>query len=170
MAGLDGEVWTGGVVMGRMLRPGPGSMRGLEWLVRVGPAPLGVWRCAMGWSEVAARSHARRLEGEGWLCRYPMKRGEGSLFVATRRGVGMTDLPVTAAGADGDVVGAPVGNRMGRCLTDHARTGDPGTSRGARRPVVDGQAAMARPHVNGHLFLPIRGHLFSPLAAMISPH
>lgn len=39
MAGLDGEVWTGGVVMGRMLRPGPGSMRGLEWLVRVGPEP-----------------------------------------------------------------------------------------------------------------------------------
>ena len=83
--------------MGRVLRPGPGSMRGLEWLVRVGPAPLGAWRCAMGWSEVAARSHARRLEQAGWLARYPMKRGEGSLFVATRRGVGMTGLPVTAA-------------------------------------------------------------------------
>jgi hypothetical protein len=51
----------------------------------------------MGWSEVAARSHARRLEREGWLCRYPMKRGEGCLFVATRRGVRMTDLPMTAA-------------------------------------------------------------------------
>jgi hypothetical protein len=51
----------------------------------------------MGWSEVAARSHARRLEREGWLARYPMKRGDGSLFVATRRGVRMTDLPVTAA-------------------------------------------------------------------------
>ena len=51
----------------------------------------------MGWSEVAARSHARRLEREGWLTRYPMKRGDGSLFVATKRGVRMTDLPVTAA-------------------------------------------------------------------------
>jgi hypothetical protein len=51
----------------------------------------------MGWSEVAARSHARRLESDGWLCRYPMKRGERSLFVATWRGVRMTDLPVTAA-------------------------------------------------------------------------
>ena len=94
--GVDG-VWGGGAVMGRILRPGPGSMRGLEWLARVGPAPLDAWRCAMGWSEVAARSHARRLEREGWLARYPMKRGEGSLFVATRRGVGMTDVPVTAA-------------------------------------------------------------------------
>ena len=25
-------------------------------------------------------------------------------------------------------------------------------------------------NVNGHLFLPIRGHHFSPLAAMFSPH
>ena len=83
--------------MGRVLRPGPGSMRGLEWLARVGPAPLGAWRCAMGWSEVAARSHARRLERERWLCRYPMKRGGGSLFVATRRGVGLTGVEATAA-------------------------------------------------------------------------
>jgi hypothetical protein len=28
----------------------------------------------------------------------------------------------------------------------------------------------ADPHVNGHLFLPIRGHHFSPVVAMISPH
>lgn len=32
----------------------------------------------MGWSEVAARHHARRLEREGWLERVPMLRGEGS--------------------------------------------------------------------------------------------
>jgi hypothetical protein len=47
-------------------------------LARVGPAPLNAWRCAMGCSEVAARSHARRLEREGWLARFPMTRGEGS--------------------------------------------------------------------------------------------
>jgi hypothetical protein len=44
-------------------------MKGLEWLARVGPARLEAWRCAMAWSEVAARSHARRLESEGWLDR-----------------------------------------------------------------------------------------------------
>jgi hypothetical protein len=41
----------------------------------------------MGWSEVAARNHARRLEREGWLERCPMIRGNGSLFLATRKGL-----------------------------------------------------------------------------------
>jgi hypothetical protein len=41
----------------------------------------------MGWSEVATRSHARRLEREGWLKRYPMAAGDGSLFVASLDGV-----------------------------------------------------------------------------------
>ena len=36
---------------------------------------------------MAARSHARRLEREGWLARRPMSRGEGCLFMATRAGV-----------------------------------------------------------------------------------
>jgi hypothetical protein len=47
---------------------------------------------------VAARSHARRLETEGWLARYPMTRGDGSLFVATRVGIAVVALPVRAAG------------------------------------------------------------------------
>ena len=85
--------------MSRVLRPGPGSMRGLEWLARVGPSPLDPWRYAMGWSEVAARHHARRLEREGWLERCPMVRGQGSLFLATRKGVLVLGLPITAAAA-----------------------------------------------------------------------
>ena len=87
--------------MTRVLRPGPATMEGLRWLSRVGPAPLDAWRCAMGWSEVAARSHARRLEREGWLARYPMTRGNGSLFVATRIGVAVASVPVRAAGEPG---------------------------------------------------------------------
>lgn len=47
---------------------------------------------------MAARSHARRLEKEGWLARYPMTRGEGCLFVATRTGVSVAAVPVRAAG------------------------------------------------------------------------
>jgi hypothetical protein len=69
-------------------------MRGLEWLARVGPSPLDPWRFAMGWSEVAARNHARRLEREGWLERVAMVRGEGSLFFATRKGVLVLGLPL----------------------------------------------------------------------------
>jgi hypothetical protein len=48
----------------------------------------------MGWSEVAARNHARRLEREGWLERVAMVRGEGSLFFATRKGVLVLGLPL----------------------------------------------------------------------------
>jgi hypothetical protein len=72
-------------------------MAGLRWLARCGPSPLDPWRYAMGWSEVAARSHARRLEREGWLKRCPMTWGEGSLFLATRKGVLMLGVPVVAA-------------------------------------------------------------------------
>jgi hypothetical protein len=72
-------------------------MKGLEWLARVGPSPLDPWRYAMGWSEVGARHHARRLEREGWLERCPMVRGQGSLFLATRKGVLVLGLPLIAA-------------------------------------------------------------------------
>jgi len=51
----------------------------------------------MGWSEVAARHHARRLEAAGWLGRCPMVRGQGSLFWATRKGVGVLGVPLIAA-------------------------------------------------------------------------
>ncbi len=93
-AGAAGVV---GELMSRVLRPGPASMKGLEWLARVGPSPLDPWRYAMGWSEVAARNHARRLEREGWLARCPMVRGDGSLFTATRKGIRVLGLPLIAA-------------------------------------------------------------------------
>jgi hypothetical protein len=51
----------------------------------------------MGWSEVAARHHARRLEDAGWLARCPMVRGQGSLFWATRKGVRVLGLQLVAA-------------------------------------------------------------------------
>ena len=76
------------------LLPGPASMAGLAWLVRVGPTPLEAWRSAMGWCLSVAGSHARRLERQGWLERHRMTRGRGSLLVATRRGVRMSGLAV----------------------------------------------------------------------------
>ena len=79
------------------LVPGPASMAGLAWLVRVGPAPLDAWRSAMGWCSSVASSHARRLERQAWLERHRMTSGKGSLLVATRRGVRMSGLAVGAA-------------------------------------------------------------------------
>jgi hypothetical protein len=78
------------------LRPGPASMAGLVWLARVGAVPIDAWRCAMGWAKSTAISHARRLEGEGWAARYAMTRGSGHLVVATRRGVQVSGLGVSA--------------------------------------------------------------------------
>ncbi len=88
----------GARLMGRVLRPGPASMEGLRWLARVGPAPLEAWRCAMVWSEVAARRHARRLEDAGWMARYPMTRGSGCLLVATREGIRSAGFTFRATG------------------------------------------------------------------------
>jgi hypothetical protein len=46
----------------------------------------------MGWGETAAKSHARRLVGEGYVARHAMTRGLGSLLVASRRGAGAIGL------------------------------------------------------------------------------
>lgn len=78
-------------------RAGPGSLQGLAWLARVGPASAEAWGCAMGWSRSVAFSHAQRLEREGWLMRYPTLRGQGSLLVATSSGVRMAGTVVSPA-------------------------------------------------------------------------
>lgn len=83
--------------MSRAVRPGPASLAGLEWLARVGPAPLGTWRVAMGWSSPTAEDHARRLGQAGWLARHPTSYGEGSLLVVTRDGIGRAGVPVAPA-------------------------------------------------------------------------
>ncbi len=79
--------------MPELLRAGPASILGLRWLARVGPAPMDAWACAMGWGLRAAQSHSQRLEREGWLRRYAMTRGNGSLLVATDRGIRVGELP-----------------------------------------------------------------------------
>jgi len=50
----------------------------------------------MGWAKSTASFHAKRLEAAGWALRYPMIRGEGHLVVATRRGVQVCGLAVSA--------------------------------------------------------------------------
>ncbi len=101
-----GRAVLGGVSSGEGITSGAGVVGGVAAVVGSGgAAPLDAWRCAMGWSEVAVRSHARRLEKERWLARYPMTRGEGSLFVATRTGVRMLGLPIRPAGPPGPTQG-----------------------------------------------------------------
>ena len=69
------------------VRPGPSTMKGLRWLARVGPAPLGAWGIAMGWGQAAVYSHARRLRAAGWLETCSRTRGQGSLVYASRTGL-----------------------------------------------------------------------------------
>lgn len=83
-------------LMTDLLRAGPASCAGLRWLARVGPSPLEAWRCAMGWAYRTAHSHAQRLEREGWLVRYAMMRGSGSLLAATNSGIRAAELELTA--------------------------------------------------------------------------
>lgn len=83
--------------MPELLRAGPASMTGLRWLAVVGPSPIDAWACAMGWGLRTAQSHSQRLESEGWLRRYAMTRGHGSLLVATDRGIRLVELPLSAA-------------------------------------------------------------------------
>ena len=72
-------------------------MEGLEWLARVGPSPLDPWRYAMGWSEVAAGVTPDGSSAKDGCERCPMVRGQGSLFLATRKGVLVLGLPLIAA-------------------------------------------------------------------------
>ena len=60
---------------------------------------MDAWACAMGWGDRVARSHASRLERAGWVRRQPMRRGDGSLLIVTRRGGRMAGLllPVPSA-------------------------------------------------------------------------
>lgn len=72
-------------------------MTGLRWLAAVGPSPIDAWACAMGWGVRTAQSHSQRLESEGWLKRYAMTRGNGSLLVATDRGIRVAERALSAA-------------------------------------------------------------------------
>ena len=77
-------------------RSGPTAIEGLQWLARIGPAPLDAWATAMGWSERIAYRKARQLEQDGWLERQRMTYGEGSLLTITRLGVMRSGVPVLA--------------------------------------------------------------------------
>ena len=78
------------------VRPGPSTVAGLEWLARVGPAPLGAWGIAMGWGRTAVYSHTHRLLAAGWLETCSRTHGEGSLVYASRAGVRFSGVTAAA--------------------------------------------------------------------------
>jgi hypothetical protein len=81
--------------MGAVMRPGPATMRGLEWLAGVGPVSHPAWAAAMGWGPSATFRHAARLIDVGWAERQAMTRGDGSLIYATRAGVAVSGVRAT---------------------------------------------------------------------------
>jgi hypothetical protein len=80
----------------RAVGPGGASLIGLRWLASVGPAPLGAWGAATGWATSTAFSHAARLVAAGLAASCSMRRGQGSLFYATPRGVRECGLDAVA--------------------------------------------------------------------------
>lgn len=88
--------------MGRRLGPGQGTLSGLRWLARVGPAPVDAWGVAMGWGRTAGYSHASRLLAAGWAERTAMAQGDGSMIYPTRDGLkvaGVTAVSLASAPA-----------------------------------------------------------------------
>ena len=79
-------------VVARRRGAAPSAVRGLEWIARVGPAPLLAVAAALGWSEQLAWRWSRQLVHAGWVERMPMTRGEGSLLLATTAGVEMAGV------------------------------------------------------------------------------
>lgn len=82
--------------MSRAVGPGRSSLEGLQWLASVGPAPRDAWSAAMSWATSTTLSHAARLIEAGLVGTCSMRRGQGSLFYATRLGVRDTAIIATA--------------------------------------------------------------------------
>ena len=103
--------------------PGPRSLAGLEWLVRVGATPLEPWGLVMGWGRAARYDHVRRLAAAGLVRTVPMTRGDGSLGRAHRRGRGAGWIPRKPgrAIAGSEHVGSRKRVRVGQRLATAAR-------------------------------------------------
>ncbi len=79
------------------LGPGHRSLQALAWLARVGASPLEPLQLVMGWHERVAHDHVRRLQAAHLVARIPMRRGEGSLIVLTRKGAVEAGFPARHA-------------------------------------------------------------------------
>jgi hypothetical protein len=85
----------GGSVSRPSVAPGPRSLAGLDWLVRVGATPLEPWGLVMGWGRAVRYDHARRLVAAGLVRTVPMTRGDGSLVVLTAVGATRAGYPAS---------------------------------------------------------------------------
>ena len=62
------------------MTPGPMSLKGLEWLSRMGASPLEPWGLVMDWGRAVTYDHARRLAAAGLVRMVPMTRGDQIAF------------------------------------------------------------------------------------------
>jgi hypothetical protein len=67
--------------------PGWRSLVALDWLARVGPAPVGALETAMGWARSTTWSHLRRLVDAGYVAKVERPALVGSLWYATQEGI-----------------------------------------------------------------------------------
>jgi hypothetical protein len=70
----------------RPRRPGPGSLRLLVWVARLGVAGVEPTRLALGLGQAAAYSHIARLGREGLLWRVNVGDGGGGVIAVTHAG------------------------------------------------------------------------------------
>jgi hypothetical protein len=84
-------------VSGVAVAPGPKSLEALAWLARVGASPIEPLGLLMGWNRILVYDHVRRLERAGLVTRVAMRRGHGSLIVATSRGAIEAGYPAARA-------------------------------------------------------------------------
>ena len=77
--------------------PGRQSLHALAWLARVGASPREALQLVMGCSKRTANDHILRLQDADLVVRTPMRRGDGSLIVLTRKGAVEAGLPARHA-------------------------------------------------------------------------
>jgi hypothetical protein len=101
----------------RPQRPGPGSLRLLAWVARLGVAGIEPVRLALGLSQATAYSHIERLRREGLMWRVIVGDGGGGVIAVTHAGAN----EARRVGGDGLVSAArsiaPRTGRHGRAVS-----------------------------------------------------
>jgi hypothetical protein len=94
----------------RPLRPGPGTLRLLAWVARLGVSGIEPAQLVLGLSQAAVYSHIARVIDAGWAWRVVIGDGRGSVVAITRAGA----RTARAHGTAGAVMARSVAPSTGR--------------------------------------------------------